>query len=213
MKRFYMSTILLMWVSIVLIVVAGCAGMHPLMDAESYVRRGLAYEKRGQNHKAISDYDKAIEINPRYAEAHNNRGVAYHNKGQYDKAISDYNQAIEINPRYAGAYRNLGIAYRTKGQYNDAISDYDKAIEINPRYYKAYFNKATTCERAGHTREAIEAYIGLIMYAPSKYRGSIKHARERIKELDRKLPQKLKLASRRSLENVQHNDCARILGD
>lgn len=113
----------------------------------------------------------------------------------------------------AEPYVTRGLAYHEKGHYDEAIADYSKAIEIIPRYYKAYFNKATTCERAGYIREAIEAYIGLIMYVPSKHTGQIKHARERIKELDLKLPQRLKLASHRSSENVRHSDRTRILGE
>jgi Flp pilus assembly protein TadD len=57
--------------------------------------------------KAISDYTKALEINPRDAEAYYNRGIAYGEKGQYDEAISDYNKALEINPISAEAYNNL----------------------------------------------------------------------------------------------------------
>ena len=115
---------------------------------------------------------------------------------------------IDVEP-----YIKRALAYHEKGQYDEAIADYSKAIEINPRYYKAYCNKATTCERAGYIREAIEAYIGLIMYAPSKDSGQIKHARERIKELDLKLSQKLKLASHRSSENIRYSDRTRILGE
>ena len=69
---------------------------------------------KSQYDKAISDYTKAIEINPRFAEAYYNRGLAYGKKGQYDKAISDYTKAIEINPRFAEAYNNRGDAYGRK---------------------------------------------------------------------------------------------------
>ena len=212
MKRLYISAILLVLV-MAAIIIAGCAGVHRQIDAEPCVKRGLAYHEKGHYDEAIADYSKAIEISPGYAEAYNNRGVAYHNKRQYDEAIADYSKAIEISPRYAGAYRNRGVAYRKNGQYDEAIADYSKAIEISPRYYKAYFNKATTCEKAGYIREAIEAYIGLIMYVPSKHTGQIKHARERIKELDLKLPQRLKIASRRSSENVRHSGSTRIFGE
>ena len=76
MKRFDMSTIFSVSVLIVLIV-AGCAEIHrPSLDADSYVKRGLTYADKGQYDKDISDYNKAIEINPRDAYAYNNRGTA-----------------------------------------------------------------------------------------------------------------------------------------
>jgi tetratricopeptide (TPR) repeat protein len=58
----------------------------------------------GQYDKAISDYTKAIELNPKHADTYYSRGLAYNKMGQYDKAISDYTKAIELNPKHAGAH-------------------------------------------------------------------------------------------------------------
>ena len=89
------------------------------------------YNKKGQHEKAISDLNKAIQINPKNAEAYNNRGYAYVNKGQYDKAISDFTKAIEINPRSASAYNNRAFVYIVRlGNENKACSDLKKACEL-----------------------------------------------------------------------------------
>jgi len=110
-------------------------------SAEEYNNRGLAYRRKGEYDQAISDFNKAVEINPKYAQSFFNRGVAYMGKGQYDQAISDYTKALEIDPRYEIAYFARGVAYMNKGQYDQAISDLTKAIEINPRYGVAYFSR------------------------------------------------------------------------
>jgi tetratricopeptide (TPR) repeat protein len=81
--------------------------------------KGTSYAYKGQYDQAISDYNKAIEINLMNAIAYNNRGLVYDKKGQYDQAISYYNKAIEINPKNAEAYYNRGLAYDKKGQYGD----------------------------------------------------------------------------------------------
>jgi tetratricopeptide (TPR) repeat protein len=158
MKRFDMSTILLGWVLIVLLV-AGCAEVQkPSLDAESYNNRGAAYAKEGEYDKAISDFNKAIELNPRYADAYNNRGAAYAKKGEYEKAISDYSKAIELNPRYADAYYNRGLAYYGKGEYDKAISDFNKAIELNPIDADAYYNRGAVYAKKGEYEKAISDY-------------------------------------------------------
>jgi tetratricopeptide (TPR) repeat protein len=103
---------------------------------------GNAYSRKGLLDQAISDYNKALEINPMDAEAYNNRGNAYSRKDLLDQAISDCNKALEINPRYAAAYYNRGVAYRKKGLYDQAIADYTKVLEINVRSASAYINRA-----------------------------------------------------------------------
>ena len=59
----------------------------PRINAEAYNNRGVAYAAKGQYDQAISDYNKALEMNPRFAKAYYNRGLAYWRKGQPDQAI------------------------------------------------------------------------------------------------------------------------------
>ncbi len=75
----------------------------------SYNNRGISYVSKGRYTPAIADFDRAIEINPRYAKAYTNRGNVYWHRGQYDQAVSDYNKALSINPRDAVTYNNRGI--------------------------------------------------------------------------------------------------------
>ncbi len=87
---------------------------------------------RGDNKRALQEFDAAIKINPRYAIAHNNRGEAFENMSQLDDAMAAYNMAIDINPRYARAYANRGDIWRKKGNRDNAIADYRHALSIDP---------------------------------------------------------------------------------
>jgi len=60
-----------------------------LEDDEVYWKRGNEYREKGQYDKAILDYNKAIEINPKYVDAYKERGIAYGRKGQYDLAFKE----------------------------------------------------------------------------------------------------------------------------
>ena len=107
-----------------------------------YYNRGIEKYDAGDYYGAISNFSKAIEINPRNPEAYNNRGNVKVKLEDYEGAKSDYTKAIRINPRYADAYYNRAT---TKGRdlrdYYGAISDFNKAIEINPRDVSAYANR------------------------------------------------------------------------
>ena len=108
----------------------------------AHYNRGNAYYSKGEDDRAISDFDEAIRLRPRFAIAYNNRGVVYRKQGKYELAISDFDRAIKLNPKYAKAYLNRGLAYSNKGDYELVIPDLDKAIQLNPSNAKACNNLA-----------------------------------------------------------------------
>ena len=158
MERFNVSAILLVWVLFILIV-AGCAEVQrQSLDAEAYYDHGNAWMSKGDYDRAISDFNKALEIEPRLAQAYSNRGNAYYLQDKHDKAIADYNKAIEMNPWDIGAYASRGDAYRSKGQYDRAIADCNKAIEIKSSFAWAYFIRGDAYFGKGQYDQAIADY-------------------------------------------------------
>ncbi len=106
-------------------------GVFDKARAVVHCEKGDSYQDKGQWDKAIAEYNKAIELNPEYAEAYYNRGTAYaQGKGQFDQAISDFTKAIELNPKHAKAYNNRGITYYKLDQSDHACDDFQKACEL-----------------------------------------------------------------------------------
>ncbi|MCU4137431.1 MAG: hypothetical protein MW689_001002 [Thermodesulfobacteria bacterium] len=93
---------------------------------------------KGKYDRVISDYNRALEINPRYVKVYVNRGAAYTDKGDLDRAISDFNRALEINPRYAEAYFNKALACEEAGRIKEAIEAYKGFIKYAPPQYYSY---------------------------------------------------------------------------
>ena len=99
-------------------------------SADFYFERAFEKGNNGDHYGAISDYTKAIEIDPNDSQAYYNRGW---NKGKlkdYYGAISDYTKAIEINPNNKDAYRNSGIDKKKIGDLYGACSDWGKASSL-----------------------------------------------------------------------------------
>jgi Flp pilus assembly protein TadD len=100
---------------------------------EAYYDRGFSHHKKQQYDLAISDYSKAIDLNPRAEYAYLNRGNLYYGKKQYDLAIADYNKVIELNQDPYEAYLGLGAIYIRKDNYEIAIVNLSKAIDLKAK--------------------------------------------------------------------------------
>ena len=72
---------------------------------------GALFAAQNQLNNAIKNYQKAIKINPSYAQAYNNLGVALQKLNKLDDAIFQYNKAINLKNDFPEAYNNLGNAY------------------------------------------------------------------------------------------------------
>ena len=80
------------------------------MIAEVYNNCGVAKNNLGDHKGAIADCDKALELNPEYANAYNNRGIAKKSLNDYKGAIVDYDETIRINPDDKKAIHNRAVA-------------------------------------------------------------------------------------------------------
>ena len=126
-----------------------CLRIDPYYDAYAYYNRGVAYGNLEKNEDALSDYTRALRIDPSHFLSYYNRANIYHNKGMYEEAINDLIQAIKINSDDADSYYNRGVAYGKLKKYKKAIKDYTRALIINPDLVKAYNNRGTAKYRIG----------------------------------------------------------------
>ena len=123
--------------------------------SEAYNNMGNA-KMRIQNFKgAISDFNKAIEINPKLDKTYYNRGVARYGLGDFRGAIFDYNGALQINPNLAVAYFNRALTKFNISDFKGSINDYSKYLEINPNLPEAYINR-------GNSKFSVDDYQGAI---------------------------------------------------
>ena len=132
-----------------------------------YSNRGLVYASAGQFDQSICDYNRAIELNPGFAEAYNNRGIAYGKSGRLSMAICDYDKSIELNPNFAEAYNNRANAYVKSGRFDQAVSDYTTAIKNNLNLAEAYGNRAITYALLKKPQQAKKDLLKAIELNPS----------------------------------------------
>ncbi|MBW1768084.1 MAG: tetratricopeptide repeat protein [Deltaproteobacteria bacterium] len=119
---------------------------------------GVFYQKKGLTEAAFREFQRALELNPGYADIHNNLGLYYWQKGDYRKAIASLKHAIEIRPDFAEAFNSLGICYHGLGLFNEAISYYQKGLNLQPDSAVLHNNLGISYMEAGKYDEAAEEY-------------------------------------------------------
>ena len=63
--------------------------------------RGSVYAEAGQHDAAITDFNRAIELNPSDATAYRHKVGVYVEIGEIDAARADYEKIVELDPVYA----------------------------------------------------------------------------------------------------------------
>ena len=121
----------------------------------AYFNRGLLRCSQGCSDLAFVDYEKAIQLNPNFAEAYVERGSVYDLKHRFDLAMADYNKALELKPNLPRAYNGRGWIYQQQGFYDRAIAEYTTAIRVDPTYATAYCNRGVAYAAIGEFDRAI----------------------------------------------------------
>ena len=108
---------------------------------EAYSRGVLNLRSAGRDaiDRAIALFERAVQLDPRYAAAWAALGGAYTLKGGFlgmrelqDKAIEPLRRALEINPLLASAHVWLGGALAAQGKLDEGLASLHRAIEIEP---------------------------------------------------------------------------------
>ena len=94
----------------------------------------VARTELGQNQfdPALTDLNKAIELNPNNLVAFERRGLVYHNLRKWDEAIADYTVAITKDPNNVMALRKRADTYYAMNQFDKAVPDLEAALKLSP---------------------------------------------------------------------------------
>ena len=106
-------------------------------DIETLNDKGRELFALGELEKAISYFDKVLEIDPNDVMALNNKGAALNNLGKLEEAISYFDKVLEIDPNHIDALNNKGSVLTLQGKYFEATSYFSKVLAINPDHERA----------------------------------------------------------------------------
>jgi len=103
---------------------------------QSHVTQGVNYRVDGNFNMAITEFNRAIEMDSKNEDAYTFRGGVYGNLGEWEKAIADYTHAIALNQKDA-TYVSRGCSYFMVEKFKEARSDFETALRLNPENTQA----------------------------------------------------------------------------
>lgn len=104
----------------------------PRDRARVITSRGNAYFAAANLDSALTDYDKAIELNPELQEAKANRAMTLARLGRCEQAAADFSAALATDARSWRALYGRSVCEAKAGDQAKAQSDLAAATAVNP---------------------------------------------------------------------------------
>jgi len=118
------------------------AEIAPSPQLYNYLGTALTYQ--GYYTQAINKFQKAIELDPKYASAYRNMGIAYYYMNRVKDSVAAQQRAIALNPNSPEAFFFIAQSYDKGKNPAQAISYYNQFLTLvsGQDQYKTYVSTA-----------------------------------------------------------------------
>jgi Tfp pilus assembly protein PilF len=124
---------------------------------------GIAYQQQNDLATAKKYYERAVKLQPKYAEAINNLGTVQYTLKNYRRATNYYKKALALQPRSASVLSNLGTAWFSRRNYKEATKCYEEALSIDPQVFERHGNRGVLLqERDVEERSKFDYYMARV---------------------------------------------------
>jgi tetratricopeptide (TPR) repeat protein len=139
---------------------------------------GVALSMLGQRERALQEFARALELNPRYLEALIHQGLVLSELGREAEAEESFRRAsasiappaeglpAPVAARLANAHAELAEAYAEAGALNRAIEQYQRALELGPTFHDLRYRMARRMLEAGRALDARETLEDVLRERP-----------------------------------------------
>jgi len=157
---------------IAVLLIASCftsfAALH--LDSPNVVKwhmdRGRAFNRGAEVDRAIEEFERALEENPRFAAAHYSLGHSRVLKGDDAAAVPHFEKAVDYQPDHARALNNLGTIAAQRGRFDVAIGWYERLVAVQPFEVQGLRSLALAQTGAGRLADAARSFRRALEIAP-----------------------------------------------
>ncbi len=114
------------------------------MQALAFWNRGRAHYWSENPTNSLSDFSRAIELQPEEGDNYYWRGRTHYQQKNYPAALTDFSRAIELQPEDGSNYYWRGGTHRELQDYASALADFNQAVVFLPEDGYNYYWRGMT---------------------------------------------------------------------
>jgi len=133
---------------------------------EAYAALGNVAVMGGRNDEALAAYDKAIQLNPNYADAHLWRFQVLRNLARNVDALASLETAKKLDPLSPVILKNWAIEKARRKDVAAALQVFDKLIALDPQSPVGYRGAAQVAYSSGQLVRSADYYHEVLKRSP-----------------------------------------------
>ncbi|KAI9192658.1 hypothetical protein LWI28_026160 [Acer negundo] len=123
---------------------------------QSWCAMGNCYSLQKDHETALKNFQRAVQLNPRFAYGHTLCGHEYVALEDYENGIRSYQSALRVDARHYNAWYGLGMIFLRQEKFEFSEHHFRMAFQINPRSSVIMSYLGTALHALQRSEEAIE---------------------------------------------------------
>ncbi|KAJ8572958.1 hypothetical protein K7X08_009469 [Anisodus acutangulus] len=124
---------------------------------QSWCAMGNCYSLQKDHETALKNFQRAVQLNPRFAYGHTLCGHEYVALEDFESAIKSYQSALRVDARHYNAWYGLGMIYLRQEKFEFSEHHFRMAVGINRHSSVIMSYIGTALHALTRNEEALEA--------------------------------------------------------
>ncbi|CAI9261988.1 unnamed protein product [Lactuca saligna] len=123
---------------------------------QSWCAMGNYFSMQKDHETALKNFQRAVQLNSRFAYAHTLCGHEYVALEDFENGIKSYQNALQVDARHYNAWYGLAMIYLRQEKYEFSEHHFRKALQINPCFSVIMSYLGTSLHALKRNEEALE---------------------------------------------------------
>ena len=180
------------------------------IEARKYFEQANELARKDDDQAAADNYQKAISLDPEFADAHLRLAMSYEVLGKKDEAEEEYKKAAEAyekfvrhNQKDAKAHFNMGLTYNHLRKPDEAVKAFRQAVKLDPENSDNQYELGIAYGKARLYQESFNALQKATELDPDNYRAqeALEQAKINLQRWQAMVKQQEAIAKRHGAKN------------